>query len=76
MVTFKELKYPNRMVSENHCVLVLPQILQLVNLDSIRAASGREGPLMGLGQLCKREIAKTLQIENCKILILVQITNK
>ena len=28
MVTFKELKYPNRMVSENHCVLVLPQILQ------------------------------------------------
>ena len=29
-----------------------------------------------LGDNCAREIAKTLQIENCKILILVQITNK
>ena len=48
-----------------------------VNLDSIRASSGRERPLIGLlGDNCAREIAKTLQIENCKILILVQITNK
>ena len=71
------LKYPNLMVSEYIIVLwSCHKSLNGVNLDSIRASSGRERHLIGLlGDNCAREIAKMLQIENCKILILVQIIN-